>query len=192
MARPVATDFIHSMRFQVNVVDGTRPGLQPPSESGRAQRAEAGFTTVSTPEVTVEAVEYKEGTMIYTRKFPGNATVADITCARGVARGDSSFWSWLRIVIEGSGEYRQDLQFKHFHREDALAREDPGASGAAAGSNLTQLDLDNPARIYHVQQAFPVRHKVAGDFDATASEISLMELDFAYENFEIEELGVAA
>lgn len=190
MARSVSTDFIHSMRFQVSVVDGTRPSLQPPSESGRAERAEAGFTQVTTPEATVESVEYKEGTFVYARKYPGTPTMGDISCSRGVARGDSSFWNWLRIVIEGSGEYRQDLLFKHYHREDALKREDPGAGGASAGSNLTQINLDVPSRIYHVQQAFPTRHKAAGDFDATGSEVSIMEIDFAYEYFEIEEVGV--
>jgi hypothetical protein len=96
----------------------------------------------------------------------------------------------MRIVIEGSGEYRNDLQIKHFHREDALTREDPGAGGASAGSNLTQINLDYPSRIYHVQQAFPTRHKVAGDLDATGSEISIMELDLAYEYFEIQEMSV--
>lgn len=179
MARAVATDFIHSMRFHVVTTDGARPSLQPPG------RADAGFTNCTTPEATVEAVEYKEGNFIYTRKYPGNATMADISMSRGVARRDSSFWDWMRITLEGSGEYRQDLDIKHFHRDRALTRDTPTSGDQP---NLTQFTVDAvPARIYHVKEAFPARHKVAGDLDATASEISIMELDLAFEHFEVEE-----
>lgn len=177
MARGVATDFIHSMRYQVVIAD---PNVATFSPSGRA---DAGFTTVTTPEATIEAVEYKEGTFVYTRKYPGNPTVSDISLSRGVARADSTFWDWLRRVIEGSGEYRADIDINHFHREDALlrARDQTGTEG-----NFTNINLDTPARIYHVKEAFPIRHKVAGDLDATASEISIMEIDLAYEHFDVE------
>ena len=110
----------------------------------------------------------------------------DLTLARGVARQDSTFWAWLRIVIEGTGEYRQDLDINHYHRDTALLRGTP-ASGAEA--NLTQINTDTPARVYHVREAFPIRHKVAADLDATASEISIMELDVSFEHFEVEEVS---
>lgn len=177
MARPVATDFIHSMRFQVVTTDGSRPSLRPEG------RPEAGFSNVTTPEATVEAVEYREGTFLYTRKYPGLTTMADITCNRGVARKDTTFWDWLRKVIEGSGEYRQDLDIRHFHRDTALTR----ADSDGGNPNLTQITIDNPARVYHVKEAFPIRHKVAGDMDATASEVSIMEIDFSFEYFEVED-----
>lgn len=180
MAREVATDFIHSMRFQVVATDGGRPGLSP------AGRADAGFSNATTPEATVEAVEYREGTYLYTRKYPGNPTMNDLTLSRGVARQDSTFWSWLRIIIEGTGEYRQDIDINHYHRDTSLVRTVP-ASGAEA--NLTQLNIDSPARVYHVREAFPIRHKVAADLDATASEISIMELDLSFEHFEVEEVA---
>ena len=184
MARPVVTDFLHSMRYHVTsaIAQGGAADLDLNS-SVQQGKAQAGFSSVTTPEATSEAVEYREGTYIYARKFPGNPTVSDITCQRGVTRSDSSFWKWLRVVIEGSGEYRADLQILHYHRDKALTREYP-ASGTV---NLAGINLDNPARIYHVKEAFPTRHKVAGDLDATASEISIMEIDFAYESFEIEE-----
>lgn len=181
MAREVATDFLHSMRFQVVANDAGRPTLDAPG------RVDAGFTTVSTPEATVEAVEYREGTFIYMRKFPGNPTVADLTFNRGVAKRDSSFWDWLRVIIEGSGDYRQDLQIKHFHRQEALPRSVGPFTGETA--NQTVIDIGAPARVYHVREAFPVRHKVAGDLDATASEVSIMELDVAFEHFEVQEVG---
>lgn len=177
MARAVATDFLHSMRYQVVVAD---PNVATFAPDGRAQ---AGFTTCSTPEATVELAEYKEGTFVYTRKYPGNPTVADISMARGVARTDTTFWDWVRRVIEGSGEYRADVDINHYHRVDTLLRDrdQDGSEG-----NFTSINLDNPARIYHLKEAFPIRHKVAGDLDATASEISLMELDVAFEHFDME------
>lgn len=178
MARAVATDFLHNMRFQVEVADPTRATLSPDG------RAEAGFNQCTTPEATVEAVEYKEGTFIYTRKYPGNPTMSDISLMRGVARGDSTFWDWVRRVIEGSGEYRADVDIKHYHREDALTRP---RDTAGTEANLTSIDTETPGRTYHVREAFPIRHKVAGDLDGTASEISIMELDLSYEHFEVEE-----
>jgi phage tail-like protein len=180
MARAVASDFLHSMRFHVDIAD---PNTATFAAKGRPG---AGFSMVSTPEATTEAVEYKEGTFIYTRKYPGNPTVADITMSRGVARGDSTFWDWMRRVIEGSGEYRADLNINHYHRLEALNREYP-TTGAEA--NLTELFKDSPARVYKIKEAFPTRHKVAGDLDGTASEISIMELDIAFEYFEVEEKG---
>lgn len=180
MARAQAEDFLHSCRFHVDVIgvgDQRRLRTEPGSQ--------AGFSAVSTPEATVEAVEYKEGHTLYTKKYPGNVTMSDITMSRGVARQDSSFWDWLRQVIEGTGEYRADLDIKHFHRDTALTRNFP-TTGAEA--NSTRLNIDSPARVYHVHEAFPTRHKVAADLDATASDVSIMELDCAYENFEVEEM----
>ncbi len=185
MARPLQTDFLHSMRFQVVVNPGDL-NINPLTLL-KTDTIDAGFSAVTTPEATVEAVEYKEGTMVYTRKFPGNPTVSDITLSRGVARLDSSFWDWLRVVIEGgpagqpAAEYRVDLDIKHFHRDASLIRAIPDDKSA------TVLAAGAPARTYHVREAFPIRHKVAGDLDATASEISIMELDVGYEHFEITE-----
>jgi len=173
MARPVAEDFLHSMRFHVEVIDGTRPdaGFGPP---------EAGFSMCSVPEATVESVEYKEGTYIYTRKQPGNTSFSDVSLSRGVAITDSAFWTWMKIVMEGAGEYRQDVRIKHYHREEGL----PGSGDV--GANLTAIPTSvDAARTYELFNAFPARHKVAGDLDATASEISIMELDLSIEYFNV-------
>lgn len=182
MARAQATDFLHSMRFHVDAigVGGVTRLIVP----GRPQ---AGFSAVTTPEVSVEAVEYREGNTIYTKKFPGLATMSDITMSRGVTRGDSAFWEWMRVVLEGGGEYRADLEIKHFHRDTSLTRTQPATGDQP---NLTNINTDTPGRIYHVREATPIRHKVAADFDATASEISIMELDLAYEALEVEEKPV--
>jgi phage tail-like protein len=132
--------------------------------------------------------------MIYTRKYPGNPSMSDITLSRGVARGDGTFWRWLRLIMEGAdagpaNEYRADIDIQHFHRDSSLVRAAPASGGQA---NKTDLNIDSPARTYHIKEAFAIRHKVAGDLDATASEISIMELDLSYEHFEVEEHAAPA
>jgi phage tail-like protein len=173
------------MRFHVDVVNAD--GVNLAAVPGNPQ---AGFSNVTTPEATSEAVEYKEGTDVYVRKYPGSPTVSDITLSRGVARGDSSFWHWMRAVIEGTGNYRADLDIQHYHRDNVLTRPIDALGNT---ENLTRFDpAAGAGRIYHVKEGFPTRHKVAGDLDATASEISVMELDIAYEYFEVEEGAVPA
>jgi phage tail-like protein len=174
MPRAQSTDFLHSMRFHVDIATVDNADVLKTAGQG------AGFSSVSTPEATVESVEYKEGQYMYTRKFPGNPSMSDITMARGVTRGDSTFWGWLKKCIEG-GEYRANLTIKHLHRDRSLPGQPPG------DGNLAALTVDSPGRIYKVEQAFPIRHKVAADMDATASEISIMELDCAYEYFDVTE-----
>jgi phage tail-like protein len=129
------------------------------------------------------AVMYKEGTWVYERKFPGEVSMGgDLSLQRGVARGDSSFYAWMRTVAEGAGEYRVDLDIDHFHREQALAVTPPVAK------NKLNVDLNSPARTYHVFEAFPTQHDpIAGTLDATSGDVSIMDLQIAYEHFTVEE-----
>jgi phage tail-like protein len=137
----------------------------------------------STPDVSVGTAMYKEGTMLYERKYPGETSMGgDLSLERGVARGDSAFWTWIRTVIEGTGEYRADLKINHYHRSQAL-------SGALpADQNKLHLDVASPARIYHVYECFPTSHNVTGgQLAATDGEISVMSLTIAYEHFFVED-----
>lgn len=182
MARAMATDYLQSMRFHAEAigVDGTQRFVAP----GRPQ---AGFSQVTTPEATSEMVEYREGNKVYTIKQPGNPQMSNITLSRGVTRGDSAFWDWMRVVLEGTGEYRADVEIKQFHRDTSLTRTQPANGGQ---ENLTNINTDTPAVIYHVREAFPSRVKPAADFDATASEISLAECDLEFESFEVEHVAI--
>lgn len=184
MPRPVTTDFLHSMRFHVSIMGANNAGYL----LGGARAVGtgvAGFTACTTPELSSEAVEYKEGQFIYPRKFPGNPSVSDITLSRGVARQDSSFWLWMQASVEGgalanSGTYREDIQIDHYHRDKAFT----------GGPNIQVWDTNaDPGRRYQCFESFPIRHKSASDLDATASEISIMELDIALEYFLIIEVA---
>lgn len=181
MARAAASDFLHSMRFHVttdftddalNVQNfGAIPGVTSPN-------IPAGFMSVTTPEATTEAVEYREGTFNYPRKFPGNTTVSDCTLQKGVVPGYTNFWAWMRVVIEGSGDYRCNMTIQHFNRSVLRGNK------ADFAPSLTDVSA---ARSYVLYEAFAIRHKVAADLDASSSDISVMELDVAYEYFDVVE-----
>jgi phage tail-like protein len=173
VARSVALDFLHNMRFHVSTDAPT--GDAGDISTGGQGSPEAGFTACTVPEATVESVEYKEGQYLYTRKYPGHVTYADVTLSRGVARTESGFWRWIRTVIEGTGEYRRTVMIKHYHREDVL----PGAT-LNPQENLL-IPTAQPARVYSLFEAYPARHKFSSDLDGTDSAVSIMELDIAYE-----------
>lgn len=175
MARPASSDYLHSMRFHVSTTatPGT-PGDVTQTAPAGSGMAEAGFSACTTPEATVEAVEYKEGQFLYTRKYPGHVTYNDVTLSRGVAQTDTGFWRWLRAVVEGGADYRQHVTIKHFHRSDVL----PGSHSPPA----ELLNLVKPTRQYQLFEAFPARHKFSSDLDATDSAISIQELDLSYEH----------
>lgn len=184
MARVQASDFLHSMRFHVTA---TRAAITPATGDNPLAMSgapSAGFMSVSTPEATTEAVEYREGIFNFPRKFPGNTTVSDCSMQKGVARADGAFWAWLKTVIAGPAagatkEYRADLEILHFDR-------------SALKGTLTELDLKAvAARTYTLKNAFPTRHKVAADLDASSSDISIMELDVAYESFTVKKTNTA-
>ena len=189
MARAQATDFLHNMRFHV-VVTGAAPAnrdwLNTVGNTAKNDRTPAGFMSVTVPDVSVNPAMYKEGTWVYERKYPGETQMGgDIQLERGVARGDSSFWRWIRCVIEGDGEYRADLQINHYHREQALVR----PFDDDKPNNKTTIALEAPSRIYHVYEAFPTSHNIlaGGALSATDGEISIMAITCAYEHFEVEE-----
>lgn len=175
-ARTVSSDFLQSMRFQVKCGTGfTLDGVE---------GAQAGFMSVSTPEATIEAVEYREGTYNYPRKFPGNVTVADVSMSRGVALKDTAFWSWVSIVAHGEGEYRSPIEIYHYNRS-VLQKNVPTWAGGAEPT----ADGGWSGRKYTLHEAFPIRCKIAGDLDASSSDISVQEIDVAFEYFSVDEVG---
>ena len=171
MARPMATDFYHSMRFFVTAMTaGTADVL------GKG----AGFVSCTTPDVTLAAVAYREGHYLYTRKYPGIPEMADVEMARGVSKKDTTFWYWLKSAIHGPDEYRADLTIHHYHKSDF-------AGLPVSGGTLSALV--DPASVpgtrqYILHEALPSHHKVAGDLDANTAEVSIMNIGVSYEFFE--------
>jgi phage tail-like protein len=165
MPRAQALDPLHNFRFHaVADVDGTDV-LAYSDDDG----AQAGFQSCSTPEQTVEVAEYREGIDKYVRKYPGQATWNDVSMTRGVMKNDTTFADWVQRAVDGE-EYRADVVVYHWHRDGHT----PGTT-RDGGS----------ARLYTLFEAFAMRSKFGGDLDSQASDISLAELDVAYEYAEI-------
>jgi phage tail-like protein len=187
MARAMATDPLHAFRFHVRAdpipglsEEPLQPAVSIDGYRGVGQQSEAGFQAVTSPELTVESTEYREGLKTYTHKYPGIPTVNDLTFSRGVARADTAFLQWVKAAVEGQ-EYRTNLYIYHAIREGR--------------SYPFQADIDfttDNSKTYYVREAFPIRVKIAGDLDASTSDVSLSEIDVAYEKFDVRAPGGGA
>jgi len=189
-SRPKSSDFLHNFRFHV-LIQGFGPAGDAKLGTGASPSIpSAGFNAVSTPEASHDAVEYREGHFIYTQKYVGLPTISDVTLSRGVALADGTFWAWMKDIIEGNSEYRAAVSIYHFHRDAK-----PETSTQVGQVNTKQpinAGADDPGLIeYKLYEAFPIRHKVSSDLDATASEVSIQELDLAIEYFEVVDHGAA-
>lgn len=182
MARSQNLDFLQSFRFHVST--NAPKGATVPGDintSAALQGTEAGFSAATVPEMTMEAVDYKEGQYLYIRKYPGNATFNEVTLSRGVARIDTGFWRWINTVNAGTAEFRYDVDIKHYHRTDPNQQNGimPGAQNPPAENLL--ITSVNPSRTYRCYNGFPSRHKFSSDLDGTDAAVAVQELDIAYE-----------
>lgn len=178
MARAQASDPLHNFRFHVKIFDGPYAGLLSSDVIGNG---EAGFNAVTGPEITLEWAEYREGVRTYTEKYPGIPSWNDCTLSRGSARRETDFFDWILAAAEGR-EYRAHLMIYHFPRE-ALIRDDNAPVGNA-GSSLPD-EATGKAKGYALYEAGPGRVKLAGDMDATSSDVSIKEMDVIYERSDI-------
>jgi phage tail-like protein len=165
MPRSQSTDPFQTFRFHVTATKAGGNGIDPFGPVA------AGFMSVSLPTINVESVEYKEGTMVYRRKFPGDVTFDDITLTRGVVSKGSELWNWINECARGK-EYRIDLEIKHFHRQDIVDKDD-----------FTTL---TPSRVIKCFNCFPISVKPGSDLDAQSSEVSVQEITLSIERFEVE------
>lgn len=188
MPRPAASDPLHAFRFHARSVN-------PPSISGAGSDilqpdgtefgyhigdgVEAGFNSITMPEITVEHAEYREGIRVYTMKFPGVPTIAEITLNRGVARYDTAFFNWVLAAIEGN-EYRSDIVVYHVQRPA-----DEHTADTSKGPNIDVTGEGIISKQYNLYECSPARVKIAGDLDASTSDVSLAELDVSFERFDI-------
>lgn len=182
MARPVSSDFLHNMRFHVTASpNGGREFL--PKAVLSNGKPQAGFSACGTPSASVAVAEYREGHYVYTRKQPGIPAVENISMSRGVVLADTEFWNWLRQVIEGTGEYRADLTVSHYHRDALPNNTFPITETRPAESLNMESAASTLARQYQLFEALPVGHKAATDLDSSSSEISVQNLDVAFESW---------
>lgn len=161
MARLAISDFMQNFRFFV-VESEPRPA----DRDAKFLSVAAAFASASTPEVTTDIVEYRDGMSVLTKKFPTWPTFTPVTLTRGVVRGDSEFFNWMDAAV-GGGPYRADLEIQHFHRVGWF--------------------INAPSRIYKLLEAMPSRVKVASDLDALSGDVSIADLDVEFEGLDLEE-----
>ena len=153
MARAQVTDYYQNFRFWV-------------SEPNAFLDPSAGFKTVSIPKLTTDVAEYREGTRQYTLKQAGIPKVDEVTMTQGIARKASNFFNWVQLSI-GPGEYRTDLEIRHFHRVDPQ-----GITGA-------------PSKVYRLLECFASEVEISSGLDADSNEISIASLIVNFEELAI-------
>ena len=162
MARAMVSDPFHALRFAVAVT--------PAGSLNPFGLPTAGFNSVTLPTQTQELAEYKEGNMLYRRKYPGDTTFDAVTLSRGVTVVGNEFWNWLNQTAR-NGEYRVDMEIRHFHRDDITDEND-----------FSQV---TPSRTIKCFECLPSSTKVGSDMDSMTSDISLQEITVEIERFEI-------
>jgi len=170
-ARAQVTDFLQAYRFHVTCDEGA-----PAYIKNAFKEPHGGFRTCSFPEFNTDAVTYKEGIWRMERKYPGNTTVTDCSLERGVVKSNNGFYDWIVKKINGQ-DYRTDLVIFHFHRDDWKSD--------AQHPDPWQVNTGSANRRIKLHEAFPIRCKLASDFDATSGEISVESIDLAFEWMEL-------
>jgi phage tail-like protein len=155
-------DFYHSFRF---VVTDTAGYIQ--------SSIIAGFTNCSLPEHNIDHLEYSEGLWTYSKWYPGRSTFSTVTLSRGVVRNYSKFADWILNCAEGRN-YRTDVTIAHIHRADV--------EGMAPEFSP---DTMKRSRKIVLKNCLPIRFRPGHDFDATASDISIQEIEFQPESFKV-------
>lgn len=117
---------------------------------------EAGFSEVSAPDISSEAVEYREGNMagITPGKQPGILKYSNVTLKRGTT--DSQvFVEWMKTVQEGKMERKTVV--------------------------ITLLD-DTMAEVasWQLEKAWPTKY-TAPDVNATSNEVAIESLELVCE-----------
>jgi hypothetical protein len=177
MTRPMRSDYMQGFRYHVvaRPVSGSDDPLQPNStdnvgQHGAGAGAQAGFQSVTIPEISVEASEYREGIFKWTEKYPGVPTVSDISLIRGVVKEDTTFYDMVMKSIEGI-EYRCEVEIYQYHRLEV-------ANGLASTGS-------KGSRVIICENCFATRAKPNGDLDSTAGDVSLSEIDLCMESFKL-------
>jgi phage tail-like protein len=161
-ARTVAQDELQSFRFRVFEGSGEIPNIF------ASEDPIAGFKSVTTPEVTIEASEHRTGSEKFTKKFPGPPTYGEGSLTRGILRGETTIYDWVLKYLNGA-PFRTTLEIKLY---------DQTSWGEGPGKE-TEIFTQT------WKQCFPTSAKVLGDLDSTASDVNVQEITVAVEELEI-------
>jgi len=166
MARKRILDFMQSYRFWLfDVV----PSLTPPFYVLGAPFF--GFSSISGPEMTLEADPIKQLNSIFKKYAYSGGDVSPITLTRGVRGFDDTMWEWINRAMKGVETTQRNLLLIHY-TNIRLVDMPSIASGIA---NPFEAGEFLPGRAFLLWNCIPTGFKAA-DFNATSSDVSLDEL----------------
>ena len=142
-----------------------------------------GFSSCSSPEITIETKIIQPGNWEFKRKVVKTADVSPISLTRGTKFFDSDFYNWISNAIRGKQPIRRDIVLIHFlpwSVQRQLAAE-TGAIGIGPELGTTSLAERTPGRAWLLHGCLPTRYKAGSDFDASASNVSIAELEISPE-----------
>jgi phage tail-like protein len=158
-----------------------------------------GFSSISSPEISVELKDIQPGNWEYKRRVVKAADTSPITLSRGARFYDSDFYNWITRAITGQDPSRRTLFLLHFLTLRggggvaqiaagaalgavggiAAGGGVAGAAGGAAGGAIIGSFIDDriPGRCWTLYDCVPTRYKSGNDFDATSGAVSIAELE---------------
>jgi phage tail-like protein len=158
MARSNTTDPFQNYRFHL---------VESGGDGTKYLGAEAGFVSVTVPDISLDPAEYKTGVDKYKKKYPGPPTVGDVSLSQGIFKAESKLYAWVIDILNGGKEYRRDLQLWHFHLRDTFQKE------------------KQPLRVIQLYNCWPTMVKPNPEFEANSGDVSIAEMTLACESFEI-------
>ena len=120
-----------------------------------------GFTEITGLDITVEVIEYREGSSPeYSKiKMPGMHTSGNLTFKRGLIAGDSDFYKWINTISLNKVERRDII--------------------------ISLLDETHaPVMTWKARNAFPVKI-LPGDLNSTGNEVAIESIEIAHEGLNL-------
>jgi len=139
MARSILNDKLMSHQFHLLDVDFSMslpPWVLLPS---------IGFSSITSPEITIDTDEVKEGTDPFVHHILGKASTNTLTLQRGVSAFNSDFWRWISACLMGNGPYKGNV--KSFIA-DTFSLDAPKVPAKRRDLILLHLTGINPASLF--------------------------------------------
>jgi phage tail-like protein len=183
VARGQQSDFLQIGRFHVVDVSFTIPPVLVPV---------FGFKGCTLPQITINMRNIVEGNYEYPRKVVQGAEVGNVMLEQGVSLINSDFWDWTRKAVVGR-KPPKNLLIVQFQRRNAAGGGNVLDGATAFGNQIPGgFEFQNkvPGRAWILKQCRPAMYKPGTDFDGMSQEVSIAQLELAYEEFEEFSLGV--
>lgn len=127
----------------------------------------AEFTSVSGLRKEVATIEFRAGGRPYATKLPGNTTIPRVQMSVGATQ-DHSLYRWFREVVDMRRELGSGTPSPNIYRTGEIVQYDNG------GAILESIRLFD---------CYPAMFD-AGEWDATADEVLIQQLEFEVTNWE--------